>query len=174
MKIASAVVEDAKDIASVHIHSWQSAYAEILDHKWLTALSIETRARCWEEIIEANDSKTVVSRHEGRVTGFISFGKCRDEGATAAQGEIWALYTAPEVWGQGTGHALIEHAASALRGAGFTSMSLWVLSANHHGVKFYEGRGFKRVPGSEKVFELGGRHVKELKYVRQLDRKELT
>ena len=173
MEIAPAVVGDAQDIASVHVRSWQSAYVEILDTEWLAALSIEARARRWEEIIGANESQTFVTRHEGRVTGFISFGKCRDEGATAAEGEIWALYTAPEVWGQGTGHALLEHAASELRAAGFKSMLLWVLSANHRGVKFYEGRGFKRVTGSEKEFELGGRHVEEVAYVRRFDRKAL-
>jgi ribosomal protein S18 acetylase RimI-like enzyme len=166
MEIAAAVLEDVQGIAKVHVRSWQAAYAEILEPTWLAALSIEARAERWQAIITANKSQTVVSRQSGEVTGFVSFGKCRDTGAASAQGEIWALYTAPEKWGYGTGRALLEHAASALREAGFNSVSLWVLSANHRGVKFYEAHGFKRMPGSERVFELGGRQVEEVAYLR--------
>jgi ribosomal protein S18 acetylase RimI-like enzyme len=169
MEFAPAVLGDALGIASVHIRAWQSANAEALDPGWLAALSVEARAKRWEDIIAAKESRTVVSRHAGGITGFISFGKCRDEDAVPTQGEIWALYAAPKVWGQGIGRALLEHASSELCSAGFKSTSLWVLAANHRGIKFYESCGFERVPGSGKFFELGGRQVEEVAYVRRLD-----
>jgi ribosomal protein S18 acetylase RimI-like enzyme len=165
MPITPAAFEDAHSIATVQIRSWQAAYSAILDPDWLLSLSVEARAKRWQEILPAGDSKTHVHRHEGRVTGFVSFGKCRDEGAPGTQGEIWALYVAPETWGQGVGRALLEHAVHELRVHAFTSVSLWVLKENHRGVRFYEACGFERVPGSGKLFALGGRQVDEIAYL---------
>ncbi len=169
MDIGSAVPEDAKGIATVHIRSWQAAYADILAPAWLAGLSIESRARRWEEIIAANQSQTLVARMAGEVAAFVSFGGCRDEGAASTQAEIWALYVAPAKWRCGAGRALMAHALTTLSAAGYTETSLWVLSSNRIGIQFYEACSFARVPGSEKTFELGGRRVEEVAYLRRHD-----
>ena len=129
---------------------------------------MDDRTARWQSILIANESHTALSRHDGRITGFVSFGKCRDERAASSQGEIWASYVAPQVWAQGTGRALLIHAEFQLHAAGYGAISLWVLSANQRGIKFYEACGFNHLAGSEKVFELGGRQVEEVAYVRQM------
>jgi ribosomal protein S18 acetylase RimI-like enzyme len=164
MEIAHAVIEDANDIAAVQVRSWQAAYADIFEPAWLAALSVETRSKRWRDLIAANESHTAVSNHDGLLTGFISFGKCRDEAAAPDRGEIFALYVTPEVWGHGCGRALLSHAVTQLRADGFTSTSLWVLTANQRAISFYEALGFERVAGSEKAFELGGRRVEEVAF----------
>jgi ribosomal protein S18 acetylase RimI-like enzyme len=164
MEVTPAVIEDANDIAAVQVRSWQAAYAEIFDPAWLAALSVETRSTRWHDLIAADQSHTVVSRQDGRLTGFVSFGKCRDNAAAPDTGEIFALYVGPEMWGRGCGRALLSHAVAQLRADGFASVSLWVLTANQRGIKFYETGGFERVAGSEKVFELGGRRVEEVAF----------
>jgi ribosomal protein S18 acetylase RimI-like enzyme len=164
MKITPAVIEDANDIAAVQVRSWQAGYADIFEPAWLAALSVETRSKRWHDIIAANESHTAVSNHDGRLAGFVSFGKCRDNAVGPDTGEIFALYMAPEIWGRGCGRALLSHAVQQLRAEGFASTSLWVLSANQRGIKFYEAAGFERVVGSEKVFELGGRQVEEVAF----------
>jgi ribosomal protein S18 acetylase RimI-like enzyme len=161
MLITPAVIEDAEGIATSQVRSWQAAYAHIFEATWLAALSVETRSKRWHDIIAAKESHTVVSREDGQVCGFVSFGKCRDDGAADSQGEIFALYVTPKTWARGCGRALLNHAVAQLQADGFTSTSLWVLSANQRGVSFYEACGFERVAGSEKSFELGGRHVEE-------------
>jgi ribosomal protein S18 acetylase RimI-like enzyme len=166
MKISAAVPEDAQAIAWVHIRSWQAAYGDILEPSWLAALSVEERAGRWRQILSAAESQAAISRQDGAVTGFVSFGRCRDEGAAASQGEILALYVAPAYWGRGTGRALLAHAASQLEAEGFHAISLWVLSANLRGRKFYESCGFAHISGSEKLFELAGRQVEECAYRR--------
>jgi ribosomal protein S18 acetylase RimI-like enzyme len=165
MLVVPAVIEDAHAIATVQIRSWQAAYAGILDPGWLQSLSIEERARRWQEILAANESRTLVCRDEGTVTGFVSLGKCRDEGAPESQGEIWALYAAPEVWGQGAGRALLERAIRDLNSSGLTTVSLWVLKENHRGIRFYETCGFVRAAGNGKIIEIGGREVEEVAYL---------
>jgi hypothetical protein len=49
--------------------------------------------------------------------------------------------------------------------AGFSEVTLWVLSGNARGLRFYEAAGFRREAGSEKHFEQGGAQVEEVRLV---------
>jgi len=162
MNIEPATIADADQIAAVHIRSWQAAYAGILEPEFLASLSIEERAERWRVILKKNESQTLVARQEPGVTGFVSYGPCRDDGAADDEGEIWALYAQPEVWGQGVGRALLSAALRELRSAGRTTVSLWVLRQNDRGIRFYRAFGFAPVHGNVKEFELGGTMVEEI------------
>ena len=166
MNIGPATLEDAFGVAQVHVRSWQGAYAGLMDAEFLERLSVDERAIRWRDILQKAESQTFVARQGASIVGFVSFGKCRDEGAPEEQGEIWALYAQPEVWGQGVGRTLLERAMQELRFRGYVGTSLWVLSRNERAVRFYEAFGFKRIPGSEKQFVLGGRQVEEAAFVR--------
>jgi len=72
------------------------------------------------------------------------------------------LYANPDVWGQGVGRSLLDHAIRGLRSLGRPEVSLWVLHQNHRGIKFYQKFGFEPVSGSEKRSDLGGRKVEEI------------
>lgn len=163
MRIAPATLEQAPGIAAAHILSWQAAYPEILDSAYLQALSIESRTERWRDILKKADSMTLVASDGDDVLGFISFGPCRDEGAPADLGEIWALYARPDRWGQGVGRALLQNAVDQLRAGGHSAVSLWVLNLNQRGRRFYEACGFKPDPASATHFELGGRQVEEIR-----------
>ncbi len=63
----------------------------------------------------------------------------------------------------------MNRALEELHAKGSRTVSLWVLSKNSRGRAFYEACGFKCVPGSEEVFELGGLQVEEVKYLRAND-----
>lgn len=88
------------------------------------------------QVFPPDDSQTLLASQDGCVVGFINFGKCPDEGTSQDQGEIWALYVEPSVWGQGVGRALLEQAVQQLRSSGYGSTSLWVLSQNKRGIIF--------------------------------------
>lgn len=161
MNIGPATLEDAFVIAQVHVRSWQAAYAGLMEAEFLERLSVDERAIRWRDILQKEESQTFVARQGTSVVGFVSFGKCRDEGAPEKRGEIWALYVQPEVWGQGVGRALLEKAVQELRLRRHDGTSLWVLSQNQRAIRFYEAFGFKRVPGREKLVQRGGRQVAE-------------
>jgi ribosomal protein S18 acetylase RimI-like enzyme len=161
MKTRPAIASDAESIATVHVRSWQAAYAHLLDADFLSSLSVEQRARRWADILRAAESSTVVAEHAGKVEAFISFAQCRDEGAPATRAEIWALYATPSAWGTGLGRTLLAHALASLQERGFRETSLWVLSGNARGVRFYGKAGFKAVPGSQKIITLGGAQLEE-------------
>lgn len=163
MNIAPATPQDAPGIASVHVRSWQAAYAGILGLEFLDSLSIERRAAQWQDILRKRESQTLVACQPSGVEGFVSFGHWRDEHATPDQGEIWALYAKPEVWGTGVGRALLDVGVRELRSLGRHTVNLWVLSKNERGLRFYEAFGFKPVQGSSRFSELGGRRVEEVR-----------
>jgi ribosomal protein S18 acetylase RimI-like enzyme len=164
MTITPATVECADEIARVHIRSWQAAYTGILDQEFLDTLGVEERAQRWRGILERAESQTLVARESDRVVGFISFGQSREKEPAPNQGEIWALYADPDVWGQGIGCALIKQAMAGLRTLGYTDISLQVLTQNERGIRFYRAFGFLPVPGSETYCELGGRSLEEVRF----------
>jgi GNAT superfamily N-acetyltransferase len=162
MDITPATPDDADAIASVHVRSWQAAYAGILAPAFLAGLSIPRRADQWRDILARRESHTAVARSAAGVTGFISFGAWRAEDAGPTQGEVWALYAQPESWGQGVGKALLQWAVQALRADGRHTVLLWVLRRNQRGLRFYRSCGFEEVADSAQLFDLGGTQVEEI------------
>ena len=156
--------DDAPRIAQIHVASWQAAYAHILSTEYLAALSVEKRTSMWREAIEKQSPEVLVAKCDGQIVGWISFGSSRDPGAATDAGELWALYVDPLHWSGGAGRLLWEDARARLEARGFTLASLWVLTLNERGIRFYENAGFTADAGSEKTFELGGRQVQEIRY----------
>lgn len=169
MRIDTPTQTDIPDLARVHVQSWQAAYAGLLDAGYLAELSVQERALSWQRILAAGASTTWVARDDsGRVQAFVSHGPCRDRGAPADRGEIWALYAHPDAWGLGAGRRLMDCALQSLQAQGMHSVSLWVLRGNQRATRFYEAAGFAEVPGSVQRFELGGRTVEEEAWLRFL------
>jgi len=165
MHLAVARPEDCQAIARVHVRTWQGAYVKLLPAKDLAELSVIDRAKAWRVKLETGSSRTLVVREAGDICGFISFGRCRDEGAPRDRGEIWLLYVEPEAWSTGAGWALWEAARVQMLHGGFAEVSLWVLSGNARGLRFYETVGFRREAGTEKSFESGGATLREVRLV---------
>jgi len=168
MHLRPATPDDANAIAAVHLASWRAAYAGILPAAFLAGLSQERRARSWHDILQKQASQTWVAQRpagiagSADITGFVSFGACRDAGAADSQGEVWSLYARPDDWGQGVGRVLLQQALGDLRRTGRPDVSLWVLSENRRGLQFYQRFGFQPVAGSAKMMELGGAQVEEV------------
>lgn len=131
-------------------------------------MSIADRAARWTQIIQAAQSTTLVAEQTGDVVAFVNLGKCRDASAPPSRGEIWALYATPEAWGLGIGRALMDAALVCLDEQSYVDTSLWVLTENHRGRRFYENAGFRAVPGATLRATVGGAEVEELLYLRAL------
>lgn len=76
------------------------------------------------------------------------------------------LYVAPDVWGEGTGTALLERLEADLEPS-FDRMRLSVLAANDVGISFYESAGFDRVATRETDLAPG---LEEYVYERPIER----
>jgi ribosomal protein S18 acetylase RimI-like enzyme len=179
VRIRRAVPEDARAIATVYVRSWKGAYPGLIPQSYLDALTVDDRVGMWEETLDASawpHTGVIVllgparddGAEEGPITGFVSFRPTRDEDVDAAAvGEIVTLYLDPTAFGSGGAELLMSAVEVALRGAGFTSASLWVLGTNARARRFYERRGW-RPDGVTKLHDWGAFVATDVRYVLDL------
>lgn len=174
-----ATIEDARDVAVVHVEAWRAAYRGPVDQAVLDRQNVESRTTMWRTWIErslAGESTDVygpvphrllVAESDDRVVGWASFGGGRDEESTGL-GELAGLYTRPSAWSQGVGHALLTRVENELRAEGWSHAYLWVLAGNDRAIRFYESHGWN-ADGAEKVGEGGSvEGLHELRHTRVL------
>ncbi len=168
MLIRPALAADARAIAQVHVKSWQHAYADLLPADYLASLSVDARCEMWQAAIAKGAPRVLVAEQHGNIAGFAAVGPSRDEGALPQDFEIWAIYLAPEYWGQGTGGQLWQAVREFSVQCGAQSMSLWVVANNARAIHFYDAHGFTQQPDSLATFELGGVSLQEVRYTQVL------
>jgi L-amino acid N-acyltransferase YncA len=164
MIVRRGSIEDAHRIAAVHVCSWQKAYGEIVDQNYLDALSVAEREARWAEIFNRNKSEVLVAEADGVILGFSSFGRSRDKDVGAKVSELYAIYVTPSNWSKGIGCALWKETYMALVKLGYTSSTVWVLSANQRAIRFYRKAGFALCAGSETIVKIGSQELPEVRY----------
>jgi GNAT superfamily N-acetyltransferase len=144
VSVRQARPEDARSVGEVHVASWRHAYRGLLPDEYLERLSVDDREATWRGAFADPDPKSgaVVAEAGGRIVGFASFGRSRDEDVPDGTGEVPAIYVEPGVLGTGVGRELFEAVTAALRESGFTRATLWVLEANASARRFYERAGW--------------------------------
>ena len=163
--IEPATLQHCREIAEVHVLSWQQAYAELISAEYLASLSVERREAVWREVVVSGAQHLLVAMVEGRVAGFVAFGPSRDKDAQPRSAEVWALYLVPSQWSRGTGRALWLAALERIRAQACVSVSLWVLAGNQRARRFYAAAGCVADPASVREFSLGNERVSELRYI---------
>jgi len=162
-------LDDAREVAIVHVASWRHGYAGLMDQQVLDALSVDERTDGWVRWITASAQphRLLVAEIEGVVAGWATFGPGRDDGMHQ-NGELAGLYVHPDHWSTGVGSALIRRAERELRSAGFIDAYLWALRGNDRAFSFYERRGWT-ADGGEKVAEMAGATLHERRFSRRLE-----
>ncbi len=140
--IRPAVAADARGIAEVQVASWHAAYRGLMPDAKLDAFTVAVREPAWVRNLaqDSVDRRTTVCQRAGRIVGFTSVGPSRDE---PGQGEVWALYAAPDAWGTGAGRELLQDGLAFLASSGWPRAMLWVLEGNVRAIRFYEAGGFR-------------------------------
>lgn len=145
--VRAATVEDAFGLATVHVASWQWAYAGIFPADQLVALSVESRAQRWRSNLERasdNPARTSLAVRDGQVVGFVTVGPAREDAGGPEFGELYGLYVVPEVAGTGVGRQLHDRGVAELTGdLGYGTSRLWVHEANDLARRFYERQGWR-------------------------------
>jgi GNAT superfamily N-acetyltransferase len=167
MLIRKSSVQDAGAIALVHVLSWQCAYRGIIPDSVLDGLSVPRREEQWRKRLAAEAGQTLVAENGSGIIGFADFGCSRDDDATSATAELYAVYVAADRWRRGCGSLLLAGAERALKERLFASITLWVLSDNQRGRCFYEHHGF-RADGASKVEVFAGTELTEVRYCKRL------
>lgn len=163
MQIRPAALADAEQIARFHVESWQQTYHGLMPAEFLDNLSIQQRFDTWTRMLgelAENNFVFVLENEQGQTAGLVASGSER-EARPGYAGEIYAIYVAHELHGQGWGRQLFERAIQDLKQRGFASMMLWVLKENPSR-GFYERLGGEVI--GEKEVEIGGAKIVEVAY----------
>ena len=163
MLVRPATLEDTRGIATVHVRGWRAAYRDILPRDFLDALDIDEREARWRRNLGETTALTFVAEEAGAVIGWASVGACRDEDATPAIGELWAIYVEPGRWRGGVGRTLWTWGRQRLVERGARDVVVWVLEANHPARRFYETVGFAAAPDRIRMLQIGGARVPEVR-----------
>jgi len=158
--VRRAVAADAAAIASVHVASWETTYADILPEEYMAARTVESRRAFWVDCLTENAPGVcvfVACDEEGSVRGFASGGPERT-GTLDALGELYSLYLMEAAQGLGLGRALTERVVNELGGR---KIAVWVLEENP-ATGFYERMGGRRL--TTRRTEHGGRFYTEVAY----------
>lgn len=115
MHIRLAVLEDALEIARIHIESWQSAYKNIIDHHILAALNLEQRTAGWIKILNQPDSWGFVALDRHKIIGFVHYSASGETDLPSDIGEIIAIYLSPDDVKKGIGATLLTLAINHLK-----------------------------------------------------------
>lgn len=167
--VRPATPDDAFAIAWVHVATWRVAYRGMIPESFLAGLSVERRQAFWRESLmaPAERSSTCVAIADERVIGFANVGRSREDGASANDGELFAIYVEPDCWGAGAGARLMERALADLRTNGFRAAILWVLAENAGAIDFYAKAGWAP-DGTQRREALGSADILEIRLARAL------
>lgn len=149
--IRMAKKEDAAKIMEVNIKTWETAYASIVDPKF-----IEKRWQTYDASVERiasqiqNLEMTIfVAEIDGVIVGFASGGESR---GARFEKELYAIYVIKEAQGLGIGHALFDRIKTLFIAQGAKQMIIWALAENPYR-KFYERLGGKAELSKTRTFD---------------------
>ena len=133
MRIKAATTADFSSIASLHIRSWQNAYAGILPESFLGGPLERAFTRYWRHVDMQTEDVVLVAEKEG-LCGFIAVW-CRPKPY------IDNLHVKPSLRSKSIGTALLKSAAEELLARGHKTAYLWVFERNHKAARFYKRMG---------------------------------
>ncbi len=161
--VRRATVDDAAEIANVHLNSWRGAYRNLLPQDFLDQLPLtfKRRMNMWKQTAIENKKPLFVAEAINGIVGFSVFEPARDASMNG-YGEVGAIYLLEKFKGKKIGAALLKLGMSELIKMDYTKAYCWVLEGNPT-IKFYESSGavFNEMESPD---EIGGKKVKELVY----------
>jgi ribosomal protein S18 acetylase RimI-like enzyme len=157
--IRHACVDDAADIARIHVKTWQTAYAGIVSAGYLDGLSVKTRTEWWREMLTKDSERVLVAVRGNTIVGWSSFGPCRDDDGFGKM-EVFALYVSPEHWAAGIGRSLMNAVEAEI--GRVTEVTLWVLERNERARRFYASAGYG-ADGGKKQITIGSSFLLEIR-----------
>ncbi len=163
--------EDAAAIADVHIESWRAGYAGLVPDVVFAADDFESsQTEMWSawRFHPGQRVSVCTSADDDRIIGFAAYGPERViSGDITGRGELYAIYFLPDVWGDGSATALLEHVEHRLSADGYVQATLWVLENNPRAQAFYERQGWSPT-GRRADYEAHGVPLPEIQYGKEL------
>lgn len=166
---------DVARLAEVNVVTWQRAYAGIVPAAYLDGLDREAFVKRWRTNVEQGYPGVSfwVADVDGVLSSYAIIGAYRPQedadpsDDTTGWGEIYAIYTHPDLQGRGGGVAVLEAAMQELREQGYIRVALWALAANEASRRWYSARGW-RPDGATSQWDGSGEPLEEVRLVLDL------
>lgn len=165
--IRRADIGDCRDLAALHVLTWQQAYAGLLPQEFLDNIDLDKRFEMWEQALKNEDIAVFLDFENSTPIGFAACGSSQDADATPRWGEIGALYYLQPYWGSGRATTLFQRARDHLATYGKSTLTLWVLDGNSRGIAFYLKHGLE-FDGQEKTQDIPNFTMRELRMFQPL------
>ncbi len=147
-RVAAPRLDDAAELASVHVRAWREAYRELLPEHFYDDSARERRQAMWSRLLSEEDvgERVRVARQADHIVGFALRGPAvQHEGHRPVRDEqLYALYVLARWYGRGVGQSLLDQCLSG------RPAQLWVAKDNARARRFYEKNGFT-YDGTEQV-----------------------
>lgn len=159
-EVRRARVDDAAQIAAVHIAAWKATYRGIMADEVLDSLDLGRQTAGWSRnlSLEANPMSALVVVPGGddpsAEDGILGFGGVCPPRDTAevldrlpgrsGLGQLAAINLHPDAFGTAAGAILLHSLEEELRNLGFTRAYLMVAEGNERAVRFYTKHGWHR------------------------------
>lgn len=171
--IRKAYESDAEGIAFVHVNSWKTSYAGIIDQDFLDDISYDRRLAFWKETLKSKNTLHLVAVFDDQIIGFADAGSIRPQSVIDHHplfkdkkekiGEIYAIYLLEHHKGKGLGKALFQRCRLWFDQEGLEFFVVWALVDNIHAKHFYEKEGGK--PKGEKTITIDDKNYPEACYL---------
>jgi ribosomal protein S18 acetylase RimI-like enzyme len=135
--IAPIALDDAEEVARVHVRVWQEAYAGLMPADYLAGLDPAAFAVGWQDrLLQPRDGVGHwLARDERGIVGIATSGPGRDQDPPTPL-ELYAINVLARGHGTGVADGLLAHAI------GDRAAYLWVLDGNDRAIAFYRRHGF--------------------------------
>ncbi|MGI8655941.1 MAG: GNAT family N-acetyltransferase [Pyrinomonadaceae bacterium] len=135
-----ATVADALAVGRVQVQSWRESFVGIVPQTFLDKMSVENRAKKFEEGFAVDFYKMFVAEtQENGIVGFADFGKARDN-HNQYEAELYAIYLLRDFQRKGIGGKLFDLGVQSLVAQNMNSLSLTALEISPY-KPFYEKMG---------------------------------
>jgi L-amino acid N-acyltransferase YncA/8-oxo-dGTP pyrophosphatase MutT (NUDIX family) len=176
--IRKAVPEDAEGITMVNVYTWKTAYQGLIPGKLIDTRieELEERTEKCRKAIEEH-VHYLVAEDSGRIIGFCSYGKCRNDNYKGA-GEIYALYVREKYQNTGIGKTLFDAAVGDMASKNYGEMIVNCLKGNP-ALGFYQHKS-GRVVGERQDEILNTKITEDVLYfpivkkLQMIDRQDYT
>lgn len=146
--IRKASIDDAAQIAHIHVTSWAETYQGLMPKAYIEGYTLVRREALWRKIISQNLSEVWVAEIDSRLVGFLSYDTVKEEGAILDhQFELSSLYVLSQYQAIGIGRGLYQVFEARLQTDSpndSISITLWVLSSNLKALGFYQALGLSK------------------------------
>jgi RimJ/RimL family protein N-acetyltransferase len=166
--IREADPKDARQIADVHVRSWQAAYRGLIPDEELANTSVDEREHFWSQILSRSQRSNLVLLEQDVVVGWTAFGAARDPDCDSTQVyELYGIYLLSNYWNTGCGRQLFQGAEQRMSSLAL-EIVLWVFEKNIRARRFYEAAGFRIEAGKQKHITIREATLAEVRYRKKL------